>query len=79
MFKGDLEGDLDLDLEVDYKGDFRGDSKQDLEGELAVVSSSGQLRSRAGLDQVLISLELRFNSLELDSEGGRLVVIYYSF
>ena len=34
---------------------------------LAVVSSSGQLRSRSGLVQ--------FNSLELDSEVGRLVFI----
>ena len=40
---------------------------------LAVVSSSGHLRSRAGLVQVWISLELKFHSLELISEVGRLV------
>ena len=37
------------------------------------MSSSGQLRSRSGLVQVWFSLELKFNSLELDSEVGRLV------
>ena len=40
---------------------------------LAVVSSSGQLRSISGLVQVWFSLELKFNSFELDSEVGRLV------
>ena len=34
---------------------------------------SGQLRSRSGLVQVWFSLELKFNSLELDSEVGQLV------
>ena len=58
MFKGDL--------------DFRGDYKQDLEGDL--LSSSGQLRSSSGLVQVWFSLELKFNSFELDSEVGRLVL-----
>ena len=59
------------DLEVDLEGDFRGDFKQDLEGEL--LSSSGQLRSRSGLILVWFSIELKFNSFELDSEVGRLV------
>ena len=75
MFKGDWEGDLKGyfkgDLEVDLEGDFRGDFKQDLEGDL--LSSSGQLRSRSGLVQVWFSIELKFNSFELDSEVGRLV------
>ena len=67
VFKGDLEGDL----EVDWEGDFRGDFKQDVEGDL--LSSSGQLRSRSGLGQVWFSIELKFNSFELDSKVGRLV------
>mgnify|MGYP007060113225 CR=1 FL=1 len=78
MFKGDWEGDLKGyfkgDLEVDLEGDFRGDFKQDLEGDL--LSSSGQLRSRSGLVQVWFSIELKFNSFELDSEVGRLVYTY---
>ena len=36
---------------------------------------SGKVQVRSGLVQVF-SLELRFNSLELDSEVERLVVIY---
>ena len=72
MFKGDLEGDLEGDLkgdfEVDLEGDFRGDFKHDLEGDL--LSSSGQLRFRSGLVQVWFSIELKFNSSELDSELG---------
>ena len=76
MFKGELEGDLEGDPKVylkgDLKGDFRGDLKQDLEGDL--LSSSGQLRSRSGLVQVWFSLQPNFNSCELDSEVGRLVV-----
>ena len=75
MLKGDLEGnlkgylkgDLEVDLEVDSEGDFRGDFKQTLEGDL--LSSSGQSRSRSGLVQVQVwfSIELKFNSFELDS------------
>ena len=70
MFKGDLdvgggpEGEFKGNLEVDLEGDFRGDFKPDLEGDL--LSSSGQV-------QVLFSIELKFNSFELDSEVGRLV------
>ena len=66
-----MEGDLDGDLKGYLKGDFRGDFKQDLEGVLP--SSSGQLRSRSGSVQVWFSIELKFNSFELDSEVGRLV------
>ena len=81
MFKGELEGDLEgdlkgdfeVDFEVDLEGDFRGDFKQDLEGDL--LSSSGQLRSRSGLDQVWFSIELKFICFELDSEVGRLVIM----
>ena len=69
--KGYLKGDLKGDFEVDLEGDFRGDFKQDLEGDL--LSSSGQLRSRSSLVQVWFSIELKFNSFELDSEVGRLV------
>ena len=69
--KGYLKGDLKGDFEVDLEGEFRGDFKQDLEGDL--LSSSGQLRSRSGLVQVWFSIELKFNSFELDSEVGRLV------
>ena len=42
-----------------------------MEGDL--LSSSAQVRSRSGLVQVWFSLELKFNSFELDSEVGRLV------
>ena len=82
--KGDLKGNLkedlkvnfEVDMEVDFEGDFRGDFsgdfKQDLEGDL--LSSSGQLLSRSGLVQVWFSIEFKFNSFELDSEVGRLVV-----
>ena len=62
---GGPEGELKGNLEVDLEGDFRGDFKQDLEGEL--LSSSGQLRSR-----FRFSIELKFNSFELDSEVGQL-------
>ena len=60
-----MKGDLEVDFEGDYKGDFRGDFKQDLEGDL--LSSSGHIRSRSGLVLVWFSLELKFNSIELDS------------
>ena len=63
MFKGDLEGDLEVN--------FRGDFKQDLEGDL--LSSSGQLRSRSRSG--LVQYRLKFNSFELDSEVGRLVIV----
>ena len=46
------------------KGDFREDSKQDLEGTCYQA-------------QVWFSLYLKFNSLELDSEVGRLVVTVF--
>ena len=68
MFEEALEGVLKGYLE----GDFRGDFKQDLEGDL--LSSSGQVRSRSGLVQVWFSLQPKFNSFELDSEVGRLVL-----
>ena len=73
--EGELKGDLEVDFEGDFRGDFRGDFKQDLEGDL--LSSSGQLRSMSGLVQVWFSIELKFNSFELDSEVGRLVFCYY--
>ena len=92
MFKGDLEGDLErdlegdlevelegeleVDLEGDSKRDFRGDFKQDMEGDL--LSSSGQVRSRLGLFEVWFSLQIKFNSFELDSEVGRLVIFQFS-
>ena len=66
-----MKGDLKRDLEGDSKWDFRGDFKQDLEGDL--MSNSGQVRSRSGLVQVWFSFQVKFNSLELDSEVGRLV------
>ena len=79
MFKGELEGDLEWDLkgylkgdlkgdyEVDLEGDFRGDFKQDLEGACC------QAQVSKGPGQVCFSIELKFNSFELDSEVGRLV------
>ena len=67
--EGDLDGEFEEDskgdFRGDYKGDFRGDFKQDMEGDL--LSSSGQVRSRLGLNQVWFSLQLKFNSFELDS------------
>ena len=73
MFKGELEGDLEKDLKGDLKGDFRGDFKQDLEGDLLSISGQLRSRSRSGLVQVWFSIELKFNSFELDSEVGQLV------
>ena len=69
--EGDLEGDMEGYWEWDFKGDFRGEFKQDMEGDL--LSNSGQVRSRSGLLQVWFSLHPKFNSVELDSEVGRLV------
>ena len=75
----DLKGYLKGYFEVDLEGDFRGGLQrglqtglQDLEGDL--LSSSGQSRSRSDLGQVWFSIELKFNSFELDSEVGRLVL-----
>ena len=67
-----MNWDFEIELEVELEGDFRGDFKQDLEGDL--LSSSDQLRFRSGLVQVLFSIKLKFNSFELDSEVGRLVL-----
>ena len=65
MFKGDLEVDMDWEIKGDSKGDF----KQYMEGDL--LSSSGQV-------QAWFRLQLKFNSLELDSaEEGRLIYIYF--
>ena len=55
-------------MEVDLEGDLRGDFKQDWEGDL--LSSLGQVRSCPGL----VQFRLKFNSFELDSEVGRLVL-----
>ena len=68
--KGELEGEMEGEMEGDSKGDFRGDFKQDMEGDS--LSSSGQVRSRSGLQP-------KFNSFELDSEVGRLVKLLCSF
>ena len=65
---GGLRGGLGGGLGRGSKGDFRGDFKQDMEGYL--LSSSGQVGSRSGLVQVWFSLQLKFNSFELDSEVG---------
>ena len=62
----------EVDLEGDSKGEFRGDFKQDMEGDL--LSNSDQVRSRSGLAHVSFSLQLKLNSLELDSEVGRFVL-----
>ena len=56
--KGDLKGDFEVNLDVDLEGDFKGDFKQDMEG--ALLSSSGQVRSRSGLVQVWFSLQPTF-------------------
>ena len=62
----DLEGDLERNLEGLSKGDFRVD----------LLSKSGQVRSQSGLAQIWFSLQPKFNSFELDSEVGRLVIEY---
>ena len=72
--KEDLEGDFEVDLEVDLEGDFRGDFKQDLERGLAVKHRSVKVQVRSGPGW--FSIELKFNSFELDSKVGRLVNIY---
>ena len=69
--EGELEGELEGDSKGDSKGDFTGDFKQNMEGDL--LSSSDEVRSSSGLDQVWFSLQPKFNSFELDSEVGRLV------
>ena len=48
--------------------------KQDFRRGLVV-----QVRSRSGLVQVWFSIELKFNSFELDSEVGRLVLFIFLF
>ena len=68
--KWDLKGDFEVDLVVDLEGEFRGEFKQDLEGDL--LSSSGQVWSRSSS----VSIELKVNSFELDSEVGRLVLLF---
>ena len=74
--EGDFGVDLEGDSKGDFRGDFRGDFKQDMERDL--LSSSGQVRSRSGLVKVWFSLQLKFNSFELDSEVGPLVCINFS-
>ena len=56
-------------------GDLEGDYKWDLEGDLLLC----QAQVSYGPGQVWISLELKFNSSELDPEVGRLVIIKYDF
>ena len=59
-----------------WRGSWRGSKgefKQDMLGDL--LSSSGQVRSRSGLVHFWFSLQPKFNSFELDSEVGRLVVL----
>ena len=84
VFKGEFEGSLERDMEVDFKGDSKGHFKWDSRErgfpnrtwkETYLLSSSGQVRSRSGLFQVWLSfsLQLKFNSLELDSVVRRLV------
>ena len=48
------------------KGDVRGDCKQDMEGDLLSRSGQVQVRSDPGLAKVTI--QLKFKSLELDSD-----------
>ena len=48
-----------------------------MEGELLLSSGQGQGRSGSGLVQVWFRLQLKFHSLELDSEVGRVVLIPY--
>ena len=58
---------VDLDLEVDLKGDFIGDFNRTWKGTCC------QAQVIKGPGQVCFSIELKFNSFELDSEVGRLV------
>ena len=57
---------------VTPKGTSQGDLKQDSEGDLLLSLAPGQFRSGQGqgLVQLRFSLQLKFNSLELDSEVG---------
>ena len=75
VFKGDLEADLEGDLEVDLEGEIEGDSKRDFKQEMSGLVQVWS-RSGPGLVQVWFWLQLKFYSFELDSEVGRLVVIY---
>ena len=71
--------DLEGDLEGNFKENFREDFKQDSEGDLLSSSGLGQVwsRSGSGLVQLRFSLQLKVNSLELDSEVGRLVLLNF--
>ena len=83
VFKEDFEGDLGGDLGGDWGGDWGGgwggdwgghwggDLGGDLEGNLEGDWS--------GLVQVWFSLQPKFNSFELDSEVGRLVLLLITF
>ena len=68
--EGDLGGGLGGGLEGELQRGLQRGLQTRLGRGLAVVLSSGQLRSRAGLVQIWICLEIKFNSLELDSEVG---------
>ena len=69
--EGGLEGGLGGGLGGGLQKGLQRGLQQDMEGDL--LSNSGQVRSRSGLLQVWFSLQPKFNSVELDSEVGRLV------
>ena len=81
--KGDLRGDFKQDMEGDLlssSGQVRSRS-----GLVQVWSRSGPglvqvwSRSGPGLVQVWFSLQPKFNSFELDSEVGRLILFIIQF
>ena len=75
-----MKGDMEKDLKGDLKGDMEGDLEGRLEGDLEDLEGLGRgldVKLRSGMVQVrfgsgLVQFPGKFNSLELDSEVGRL-------
>ena len=74
-FEGDFEGNFGGDLEVDLEGDSKGGLQRGLQRGLQTGHGRGlAVKLRLGKVQVWFSLQRKFNSFELDSEVGRLVI-----
>ena len=78
------------DMQDDIKDDIQGNIQNDIQDVLAfwlgrlglglvVLLRLGQVRTRPGMVQILLSLQLKFNSLELDFEIGRFVLKGFKF
>ena len=68
-----MEGNLEVDLEVELEGEMEGDSKEGTSNRTwKGTCCQAQVRSGPGL------VQLKFNSLELDSKVGRVVEITFA-